>query len=137
MLVFRILGEHTKLQLIIVPLFFQLCKAGYLLIAQIHIGAGFVQQVNGLIGQETVGNIPLGENDALPGDLGRDGHAVEIAIGLGNPLHNLASFLDGRLCYRNRLEATLQGRILFNMLAVFIKSGCANYLNFATGKGRL
>ena len=62
---------------------------------------------------------------------------MEAGITFGNTLHDLASLLNGRLSHRYRLETALQCRILFDMLAVFVKGGCTDHLNFSTGEGRL
>ena len=43
----------------------------------------------------------------------------------------------GRLVYLYRLETTLQRRILFNVLAVLIQSGCTNGLQLTTSQLRL
>ena len=135
-LVFRVLGEHAQLQLIVVPFLFLFRTQGNFFATQIHIGAGFIQQVDGLIRQKTVGNISLRQHHTLPRNLRRDRHAMEVGIAFGNALHDLAGLLNGGFTHRNRLEAALQSGILFDVLAVFIKSGSANHLNFSPGEGR-
>ena len=106
-LVLRILVEHTQLKLVIVPLLAKLRQLGQLLAAQVHIGAGLIQQIDGFVRQEAVSDVPFGQNHALPGDFRRNGHAVIFGIGFGNPLQNLAGFLHGGLRNRNRLEPAL------------------------------
>ncbi len=50
---------------------------------------------------------------------------------------DLHGLLAGRLAHGHGLEAALQGRILFDVAAVFIQRGRAHYLDFAPGQGRL
>src|SRR5699024_6775553 len=66
-----------------------------------------------------------------------DGYSVELGIALGNALENLAGLLNGRLRHGHRLETTLQGSILFDILAVFVEGGGTDYLNLPPGEGRL
>ena len=106
-------------------------------ILQIDVRAGLVQEVNGLVGQEAVGDIALRKHHGLPGNLRRDHHAVEFLIVMGNSADDIHGLLDGRLVHRDGLEAPLQGRILFNVLAVLIEGGSANDLNLTPGKGGL
>ena len=133
MLVLGIIRQHPQLQLVIIPLLLQLRQLGDFLTPQVYIGTSLVQQIDSLVRQEAIRDIPLGQNNTLARNLRRDAHAVELGIGLRNALHNLAGFLDGGFCHGHRLEPTLQGRILFDMLAVFIKGGRTNHLDFATG----
>ena len=56
---------------------------------------------------------------------------MELGIGLGQSLHDLACFGNGRLCHGNRLEAALQGCILLDICPGF-GNGCgADVLNFS------
>ena len=45
--------------------------------------------------------------------------------------------LNGWLIYQNRLETTLQGCILLNILTILIQCCCADTVQFASGKHRL
>ena len=134
MLVFRILGKHLQFQFVIIPFLAEFSKTGNFLTAQIHIGASLVQKVNGLVRQESVGNIALRQHNTLPCDFRGNSNPMELCILGGNSLHDLASLFNGRLRNGHRLETALQCSILFDMLAVFVKGCCANHLNFATGQ---
>ena len=136
-LILRILVQHTQLQFVVIPLLLQLCQLGDLLAAQIYIGAGFVQQVDGLVRQEAVGDVALRQHHALAGNFGRNGHTVEFRIGLGNALHDLAGFLNGRFCHGDRLETALQRGVFLNVFAVFRKGRSTDHLDLASGKGGL
>ena len=133
-LVFGILVQHPKLQLIIIPLFAKLCQLGKLFAAQIDIGTGFVQQVDGLIRQEAVGDIPLRQHNTLTGNFGRNGDAVIFGIGFGNALQNLAGFFQGGFRHGNRLKTPLQSSVLFDILSVFGMGGGTDDLNIPPGK---
>ena len=132
--ILRIVIEHFELQLVVVPLLFQLCQLGNLLAAQVHIRTGLVQKVNSLIGQKPVRNIALRKNHALPGNFRGNGNPMELGIGLGDTLQNLTGLLDGGLRHGNRLEPALQSGVLLDILAVLIKGGRAYDLNFSPGQ---
>ena len=62
---------------------------------------------------------------------------MELLIIMGDTLHNLDGFVDGRLVDRDRLETALQGSVLFDILAVFGKGGGADDLDLSPGQSRL
>ena len=71
------------------------------------------------------------------GDFRGNLHPVELGVGFGNALHDLAGFCNGRFSHGNRLEPPLQGCVLLNMLAVLGKGGSADDLNFTPRQGGL
>ena len=77
---FGVLREHEKLQIIIGVLFFERFEPADVLILEVHVRARLVDEVDGLIRQETVSDIALGEQDGLPRDLRGDHNAVERLI---------------------------------------------------------
>ena len=133
-LVLGVFVQHPKLQLVVVPLLFQLRKLRDLLAPQIHVAARLVQQVDGLIRQEPVRNIPFGEHHTLPGNLRRNAHAVKFRIAFRDALHDLHGFLNGGLRHRHRLEPAFQSGILLDVLPVLIEGGRADDLNLSPGK---
>ena len=56
---------------------------------------------------------------------------VMLLVALLNSLQNLQRFVYRGLLYQNRLEAALQGGISLHILAVVIKGGGANALQFS------
>ena len=70
-------------------LLFQLHAAVDVGVVEVHVGAGLVDKVDGLVGQEAVGDIPLAEQHRLAQHPLGDGHAVELLIVVGNALENL------------------------------------------------
>ena len=106
-------------------------------VGQIAAGAGFVQQVDGLIGQEAVQDVPLGEHHSpLHHKVAHLYTVVVLVVFLNAPQH-LDGVLNGRLSHLHGLEAPLQRSILFNVLAVLVKGRSTNDLNFSAGKRRL
>ena len=106
-------------------------------VLQVQVGAGLVNKVDGLVRQEAVRDVPLAEQDRLPQDaVGDLDPVVGLIIG-GQTLQDLDGVLNGGLVYRHRLEAALQGAVLFDRFAVFVEGGGADHLNFAPGQGGL
>ena len=62
---------------------------------------------------------------------------MELSIRLGHALHDLSGFLNSGFRNGHRLEAPFQCSILFDMLAIFIKSGGTDNLDLASAEGRL
>ncbi len=60
-----------------------------------------------------------------------------LLIALAQTLKNQESLIGVRWLNHDGLEPTLQRRVLLDVLAVLIESGCANALNFTTGQGWL
>ena len=59
-----------------------------------------------------------------------------LLIILNDSSQNLNRLSNRRLIHADRLETTFKRGILFDILAVFGKGGCTDYLNFTTGKRR-
>ena len=137
MLILGILRQHPKLQLIIVSFLAELSQLGDLLALKIHIRTSLIQKVDRFIRQESVCDISFRKYHALTGDLRRNGNAVELSIGLGNALHDLACLFDSRFRNIHRLETALKGGILLDMLAVLIEGSGTDDLDLTSGKGRL
>ena len=104
---------------------------------KVQIGAGLVDEVDGLIGQEPVGDIPLGQGHRLAQDALGDLHAVEVFVIMGDALEDLQCVLHIGLRHRHRLEATLQGRILLDKFTILVEGGGADDLYLAPGQGGL
>ena len=98
---------------------------------------GLIDQVDGLVGQEAVGDIAIGEvgggHERAIGDV----HAVEDLVLLLQATQDRDGVLDGRLAHHNGLETTRERRILLDVLAVFVERGRADRVQVATGERRL
>ena len=98
---------------------------------------GFVDKVDGLVGQKTVGDVAVRQR--------RRGH--QGGVGDFHPVVKLILFLDSaedgdcvlhrRLIDHDRLEAAGKGRVLLHILAVFIQRRRAYAVQLAPRQGRL
>ena len=132
-----ILGEHFDLEVIIVPFLALFSKVGDLPGVQIEVGTGFVEQVDGFIGEETISDIALGENDCLPCDFGCDLDTVIQLVIMGDAADDGDGLLNCRLRHGYGLEAALQGGVLFDILPVFCEGRRTDDLNFAARESGL
>ena len=96
-----------------------------------------IDQVDGLVGQEAVGDIAIGEvgggHERAIGDV----HAVEDLVLLLEATQDRDGVLDGRLGDHHGLETTGERRVLLDVLAVFVKRSRADRMQVATGERRL
>ena len=86
-------------------------------------GAGLVNEIDGLVRQESVGDIAVAESGRGNNGGICDLNAVEYLIALLQASKNGHGVFHSGLCHKNRLETALQRGILFNILAVFIQRG--------------
>jgi len=104
-----------------------------------HLDAGrsFVDQVDGLVRQEAIGDVAMaqlgGSNDGRVGDIDA---VVQLVLFLQAAQDGDGRF-DARLLDQHLLETTLQCGILLDVLAVFVQRRRADAVQFATGQGRL
>ena len=106
-------------------------------VAQAAAGTGLIQQVDGLIRQETVGDIALGQRDRAAHDGFTHLYMVVRLIILADARDNSRSIVDGRLLDLHRLETALQRLVFLNVFAVFCKRRRADDLNLPPGERRL
>ena len=96
-----------------------------------------IDQVDGLVGQETVGDVAIGEvgggHERAIGDV----HAVEDLVLLLEATQDRDGVLDGGLGNHHGLETTGERRVLLDVLAVFVERGRADRVQVATGERRL
>ena len=105
--------------------------------AQPHPGGRLVDQVDGLVGEIPVRNIPGGElHSGINGLIG-DGHLVVGLIPVFQALQNLDGLFLCGLPHHDGLEPALQGGVLFNVLAVLVDGGGADDLEITPGQGGL
>ena len=106
-------------------------------LAQLDARAGFVDQVDGLVGQEAIGDVAVGmRHRELDGGIGV-ADRVEFLVAILDAVDDL----DGVGFVRRRnfdgLEAALERAILLDRLAILGRRGCADALNFAARESRL
>ena len=95
-------------------------------------GTGLVNEVDGLIGQEAILNVAVGEvRSGLDGTL-RVTHVVVLLVARLERSQDLDRVLDARLLDIDGLEATLEGWVLGEVLAEFLGRGGADNLEGTT-----
>ena len=99
-------------------------------------GSCLVDQIDGLVRQEAVADIAVGKGRR--GDDGGilDPDAVMDFVAFLEPPEDGDGIFHGRLLDQNRLEASFQRRVLFDIFAVFIERCRPDAAQFAPGKGR-
>ena len=99
--------------------------------------AGFVDKVDGLIWQETVGNVAIRQRCRGDERVIVDAHAVVDLVALLESAEDGYRVLDRRLVYHDRLETALQRSVLLNVLAVLVKRGRTDAVQLAARQHRL
>ena len=98
---------------------------------------GLIDQVDGLVGQEAVGDVAIGEVGSCHERAIGDVYAVEDLVLLLEATQDRDSVLDGGLGDHHGLETTRERRVLLDVLAVLVERGRANRMQVATGERRL
>ena len=97
----------------------------------------FVHQVDGLVGQEAVGDVAVGEVCGRDQCGISDAHAVMLLILLLEATKDGNRVLNGGLGDQHRLETTGQRGVLLDVLAVLVERGGTNGVQLAASEGRL
>ena len=119
-------------------LFFQLAHFfGQHHVADAHARARFVNHVNGLVGQETILNVALGQRYRRLQRFVGEMHVMVRLVAVAQAFHDANGLFRGRFGNRKRLETARQGAVLLEVLAEFFKRGGANNLNLTTAQRRL
>ena len=100
-------------------------------------GGGLVDQVDGLVGQEAVGDVAVGEGGG--GDDGGvlDADLVVGLVALAQAAQDGDGVFDVGLADVDDLEAALEGGVLLDVFAVLVEGGCADGAQAAAGEGGL
>ena len=98
---------------------------------------GFVDQVDGLVGQEAVADVAVRERGR--GHDGRvlDAHVVVLLVAIFQAAQDGDGVLDVGLAHVDDLEAALEGRVLLDVFAVLVERGGADGAQLAARQGRL
>ena len=101
-----------------------------------QFGGSLVHQVDGLIWQEPLRDITLRELDGSDTGIILDTYLMVVLVALLQTTQDR----DGRefigLIHHHRLESTLKGLILLEILLILIQGGGTDGTQFATGQGR-
>src|SRR5579885_1391030 len=103
-------------------------------LAQLYARAGFVDQVDGFVRQETVGNVTIREIHRITQGVIRVGYGVKLLVALAHAVQHLDGFLFVRGGHFHGLAAPLERAVLFHGLAVFAGCRGAYALDFSAGK---
>ena len=99
--------------------------------AQTYAAGGFIDQIDRLVGQMAVGDVAdaqvSGSLHGLVGDL----DLVVLFVAAADAEQDVDRLLEGGLLHHDRLEAPLQGRVAFDVLAVLVERGRADALQLA------
>ena len=104
---------------------------------QIAARTGLVQQVDGLIGQVAVGDIPFTQGDGGAEHIGGHLHMVVLLVVVLDAVHHGQRIGDTGLLDPDGLEAAFQRLILLDILAVLVEGGGADDLDLPAGEGGL
>ncbi len=99
-----------------------------------ELGGGFVDKVDGLVGEEAVGDVAIREDRG--GHQGRifNADAVMDLVALAETAEDRDGVFDAGLVDEHGLEAALEGGVLFDVLAELIERGGADAVQFAAGE---
>ena len=106
---------------------------------QLHAQAArrLVHQVDGLIGQEAVGDVAAREVRGSHKRTVGDAHAVEDLVLLLEAAQNRHRVLHARLAHEHLLEAAGEGGVLLDVLTVLVERGGADRVQVTAGEGGL
>src|SRR5680860_71812 len=105
--------------------------------AEAQSGASLVDEVDRLVGQEAVVDVPVGQVGCRDqGGIG-DRDPVVRLIAAAQTLEDLDGVRERRLGDLDRLEAPLEGRVLLDMFAELVQRGRTDRLELATSQHRL
>ena len=96
-----------------------------------------IDEVDGLVGQEPVGDVAVRQRRGGDERGVRDADAVMDLVALAQAAQDRDRLLDRRLVHEDRLEAPLEGRVLLDVLAVLVEGGGADRVQLPAGEHRL
>src|SRR6266508_4028630 len=98
---------------------------------------GLVDEVDRLVGEEPVRDVAVGEDRGRDERRVTDANAVVRLVALLQAAENGDRVHDGRLADEDRLEASLEGRVLLDVLAVLVERRRADRAQLAAREHRL
>ena len=102
---------------------------------QIHLRTSFIEKVNGLVWQETVLNVTVGQFCSCSNSFVCVFDMVVVLIFRLDTTQNSDGFLNRWFVNLNWLHTALKGSIFLDD-AVFVECCCSDQLKFPTSKGR-
>ena len=110
---------------------------GHRIHLRLHKACGFINQVDGLVRQETVTDIAVRKFHGSHERVVVQTHAMVRIESVLDATENRNRFLFAGLVNLHGLETAFQGGILLNVLAVFLRGGRTDAVQFTTGELRL
>src|SRR5207237_1837302 len=92
-----------------------------------QLAGGLVDEVDGLVGEESSGDVPVAEDGGTYEGGVLDAHAVVDLVALLEPAQNGDGVLDRGLAHVDGLEAPLQGSVLLDVPSVLVEGGAAEH----------
>ena len=102
-----------------------------------QLAGRLVDQVDGLVGQEAVADVAVAERGRGHDGRVRDAHPVVHLVALLEAAQDADGVFHAGLAHEHGLEAPLQRRVLFDVLAVLVQRGGAHQPQLAAGQRRL
>ena len=99
--------------------------------------ARLVDDVDGLVGQESVLDVAVGQRDGSLEGLGRIAHVVVLLVGRLKATDDLERVGNARLVDVHGLEASLERGVLLDVLAVLLRRRGTDDLDLSAREGRL
>ena len=96
-----------------------------------------VHQVDGLVGQEAVGDVAVRQHRRRHQRRVLEAHLVMNLVALAQTAQDRDGVLDRRLADEHRLEAPLERGVLLDVLAILVERGRADGVQLAAGQHRL
>ena len=91
---------------------------------------GLVHQVDGLVGEEPVGDVPVGEHGGGHERRVFEADAMMDFVPFAQATEDGDGVFHRRLVHLDRLEAALEGRVLLDVLAILVEGGRADRVQF-------
>ena len=108
--------------------------AGHAVHLSLDHGAGFIHQVDGLIRQEPIGDIAVGQGGGGDQGVVADLDAVEDLVPLLQTAQDGDGVLNGRFIHLHRLEPAFQRGVLLDILAVLVQRRRTDAVQLAAGQ---
>ena len=93
-------------------------------------GSGFIDQVDGLVGQVAVRDVAVGERRGGDDSRVGDAHAVMDFIAFLQAAQDADGIFHARFFDQHRLETALQGRVFLDVFAILVQRGGADHVQF-------
>ena len=102
-----------------------------------ELGGSFVHEVDGLVGEEAVGDVAMREGDGGDEGIVLNAHMVVILVALFQSAQDGDGVFGRGFVDEHRLETTLEGFVLLEILLVLFEGGGTDAAEFAARQGRL